>query len=160
MSDSRWIHRILLISAMLAVIPVAGAAQNTKAAGYVNGTQKVVASVPLADGTVAKRIEFKMTVVTDDPANPIHLASQDCFATYVFSKDDKPIAGRGSCDGITADGHLWWIDIELGADGKVRWTNKGGVGKFSKLTGSGTTTVLADFPDGKTINRFEGTYSD
>jgi len=67
MSDSRWIHRLLLTSVMLAVIPVAGAAQNTKAAGYVNGTQKVVASVPLADGTVAKRVGFKMTALADFP---------------------------------------------------------------------------------------------
>ena len=65
MSVYGWIQRLLLTSAMLAFIPVAGAAQNTQVAGYVNGTQKVAASVPLADGTVTKRIEFKMTVLAD-----------------------------------------------------------------------------------------------
>ena len=67
MSVYGWLQRLLLTSAMLAFIPVAGAAQNTQVAGHVNVTQKVVASVTLADGTVAKRIEFKMTALADFP---------------------------------------------------------------------------------------------
>jgi len=131
----------------------------SKVAGYVNGTKELLSTIELADGNIAKRVKFQVTVITDDTANPIHLASQDCFATYVFTRDDKPVGGRGSCDGISADGHIWWIDTELRPDGKVYWANRGGMGKFEDLTGSGTTTELAEFPDGKTINRFEGSYS-
>jgi hypothetical protein len=130
-----------------------------KVAGYVSGTQEVLQSITLADGNVAKRIMFKVSVVTEDPSNPLHLASQDCLVTYIFSQDEEPLGGKGSCDGISIDGHLWWLSVELHPDGVVHWTNNGGVGKFANFTASGTTIVQAEFPDGKFIGRFEGTYS-
>ncbi len=128
-------------------------------AGYVNGTQEVLQAIPLANGNVVRRLRFSVTVVTDDPSNPIHLASQDCFATYVFTANDEPVGGRGSCDGISARGDVWWIALELLPDGTVTWENLGGVGQLAGLRGSGTTTNLAEFDDGKSIARFEGTYS-
>lgn len=150
---------LLMIQVTAILFQPSFASAESKVAGYVNGTQEVLSSFELADGNIARRISFKLTVVTDDPDSPIHLASQDCFATYVFSKDDKPVGGRGSCDGISVDGHIWWLEIELRPDGSVHWVNRGGLGKFQNLTGSGTTSVLAQFPDGKSINRFEGSYS-
>jgi hypothetical protein len=151
--------RFSFLFAVLFCSLISVAEAEEKVAGYVSGTQEVLQSIPLADGTVARRITFSATVITDDPANPLHLASQDCFVTYVFSKDDKPLGGKGSCDGISVDGHLWWILLELRPDGVARWINNGGVGKFANLEASGTTKVLAEFPDGKFIGRFEGTYS-
>jgi hypothetical protein len=150
---------VLIVSATLLFSLVSAAAAQDRVAGYVSGTQEVLQSITLADGNVARRIMLKVSVVTDDPSNPLHLASQDCLVTYIFSKDDKPLGGKGSCDGISVDGHLWWLLVELHPDGVVHWTNNGGVGKFANFRGSGTTKVQAEFPDGKVIGRFEGTYS-
>jgi hypothetical protein len=127
--------------------------------GHVAGTQKETASIPLSGDRVAKRMRFKVNVMTDDAANPFNLASQECMATYVFSKDGAPLGGNGYCDGITATGDIWWIRIELGADGMVRWTHLGGTGQLDGITASGTTKNLAEFSDGKVIARFEGTYT-
>ena len=142
-----------------ALVLAQGAFADEPVAGYVNGTQEVLYKTSLANGNEARRLKFSLTVVTDDPKNPINLGSQDCFATYVFTKEGQPLSGKGFCDGITAGGDLWWIALELQPDGTTRWTNLGGIGKLAKLTGSGTTRTLAQFDDGKTIARFEGTYS-
>lgn len=135
-------------------------AEDKQVAGYVSGTQTELSSIALADGNVAKRMIFNLTVVTDDPTNPLHLASQDCFATYVYSKEGEPVGGKGGCDGVSADGHIWWLAVEMRPDGIVSWTNRGGMGKFENFAATGTTSVEAEFPDGKFIGRFEGTYSD
>jgi hypothetical protein len=60
--------------------------------------------MPLSGDRVARRVRFRIAVVTDDAANPFNLASQDCMATYVFSKDGAPLGGHGYCDGISAAG--------------------------------------------------------
>ena len=152
--------RCLVLMALVSVLLSSSAsAESARLDGYVTGTQEVALSTTLADGHVAKRITMSLTVVTDDQANPFNLASQDCVATYIYDRDDKPIGGKGFCDGISVDGHVWWLSIELRPDGIVNWKTLGGVGKFSTLQGSGTTTVLAELPDGKVIGRFEGTYS-
>jgi len=147
------------LSAALFFSLISVAMAEERVAGYVSGTQEILQSITLAGGNVARRIMTRVTVVTDDPDNPLHLATQDCFVTYIFSNNEEPIGGKGSCDGITVDGHLWWLAIELRPDGVVNWTNNGGIGKFSNFKASGTTKVLANFPDGKIIGPFEGTYS-
>jgi len=149
---------ILPVVSCLLLTPVASA-ETKRVAGYVGGTQKELSATPLADGTVAKRLMFSVTVVGDDATNPFHLASQDCFATYVFSKEGKAIGGKGSCDGITVGGDVWWLSIEMRPDGVVNWVNRGGTGKFANMEASGVTHMLAQFSDGKVIGRFEGTYS-
>ena len=127
--------------------------------GHVAGTQKMTRAMPLSGDRVARRMRFKLTVITDDPASPFNLASQDCMATYVFAGDGAPLGGHGYCDGISAAGDIWWISVELGPDGMVRWTNIDGTGALGDFEASGTTKILAEFDDGKMIGRFEGTMS-
>ena len=149
-----------VIAVCLSLLPGAGAlADSQPVAGYVAGTQKELGSFALAGGNVAKRFSISVSVISDDPTHPFHLASQDCFATYVFTAEGAPVTGKGGCDGISVGGDLWWISIELRPDGLVNWTNLGGTGRFAKITASGTTTVSAEFADGKVIGRFEGTYA-
>jgi len=143
------------VTAMLA-LPIFSA-QAADLSGIVSGTQKETASMPLSGDRVAKRMRFKLTVVTDDAENPFNLASQECMATYVFSKDGAPLGGHGYCDGINAAGDIWWIRVELGSDGMVTWTHLGGTGELGNYDAGGTTTTLAQFEDGKMIARFEGT---
>ena len=135
------------------------AAQAADLSGHVAGTSKKTQSLPLSGDRVANRMRFKLTVLTDDPANPFNLASQDCMTTYVFAKDGKPLGGHGYCDGVTATGDIWWIALRVDADGKVHWSNIGGTGALEGIQASGTTTLLAEFDDGKIIARFEGTRS-
>lgn len=149
----------LTASAVCLLLLVQGVVAAEPVAGYVNGTQEVIHATTLADGNVARRIRISVTVVTDDTDNPLHLASQDCFVTYIFTPQDEPVTGRGFCDGISAAGDLWWISLELLPDGTIKWENLGGVGRFEKLVASGTTSILAEFDDGKAIARFEGNYS-
>lgn len=127
--------------------------------GHVTGTSKMIQSMPLSGDRVANRMHFEVAVVTDDPANPFNLASQDCMATYVFAADGKPLGGHGYCDGITAAGDIWWISVRMDTDGTLHWSNLGGTGALDGITASGTTRMLAEFADGKFIGRFEGTRS-
>ena len=134
-------------------------AQAADLSGHVTGTSKMTRSLPLSGDRVANRMRFKITVVTDDPSNPFNLASQDCMATYVFTKDGAPEGGHGYCDGITASGDIWWISVRMDADGTVHWTHLGGTGALDGYQAGGTTRILAEFEDGKIIGRFEGTMS-
>lgn len=159
MSMAPLLRNSTLSAVLVALLTSVAVAETKSATGLLAGTQEVLASIPLADGTVAKRVMFSISVMADDPTSPFHLASQDCFATYIFSANGEPLGGRGSCDGISADGYVWWIAIELRADGAVNWVNRGGTGRFAEIEASGTTSTLAEFSDGKVIARFEGTYT-
>ena len=135
----------------------ASAAGAADLSGHVAGTQKMTREMPLSGDRVARRMRFKVNVLTDDASSPFNLASQDCMATYVFAKDGAPLGGHGYCDGISATGDIWWIHVELGTDGMVRWTHLGGTGALDGFEAGGTTRILAEFEDGKVIGRFEGT---
>ncbi len=151
---------LVLISALVLTLaaPSDSRAQSVESHGYVSGTQEVMTSVPLADGLVARRILFRAVVTGDDEKSPYHLASQDCFASYIFS-DDMPVGGRAACDGISPDGDIFWLSIEMSSDGVVHWRSTGGTGKFSNLVTSGTTRIVAQMDGGKFVGRYEGTYS-
>jgi len=140
----------------LAIAPVAAAADLS---GYVSGMVELVQTLPLSGDRVAKRMRYRLSIVTDDATSPFNLASQDCMATNIFSKDGKSLGGHGYCDGITATGDIWWIATRTDPDGTLHWTNIPGTGKLEGITGSGTSRLLAAFEDGKVIIRFEGTRS-
>ena len=150
---------------LLCVLPVlalhygAASAQDLPNSGFVAGTSEELSSMELADGRIARRMFFSVSVVADDAENPFGNASQDCFATYVFETDGSPVGGRGVCDGINADGDIWWISLELRPDGLIHWEHIGGTGRLANVRSSGTTTTLAEFEDGKIVGRFEGTRS-
>lgn len=147
---------LAMAGAMLIAVAPSGA-HAADLSGHVAGTQKMTREMPLSGDRVARRMRFKVTVLTDDPSNPFNLASQDCMATYVFAKDGAPLGGHGYCDGITAGGDIWWIRVELGTDGSIKWTHLGGTGALDGYQAVGTTKMLAEFEDGKIIARFEGT---
>ena len=144
-------------AAALSMAVAAAGANAADLSGHVTGTSKKVQSLPLSGDRVANRMRFKITVVTDDPQNPFNLASQDCMATYVFTKEGAPQGGHGYCDGITAAGDIWWISVRMDTDGVVHWTHLGGTGPLDGYEAGGTTKILAEFGDGKLIGRFEGT---
>lgn len=148
-----------LVSFGLLSLAMAPAGAAADLSGYVSGTVKVVQTLPLSGDRVAKRMRYKLSIVTDDPTSPFNLASQDCMATNVFSKEGKSLGGHGYCDGITSTGDIWWIATRTDADGTVYWTNLGGTGKLEGVTASGTSHLLAAFDDGKVIIRFQGTRS-
>lgn len=157
-ANLRFTRPVVLFTCFLALSTLSAAAEERPLAGFVSGTQEELQSMTLADGNVARRLMFNLTVITDDADNPFNNATQDCFATYVFTPEGAPVTGKGSCDGITADGHLWWITVELQPDGMVEWTNQGGTGKLAGIEAKGKTKMLAELPDGKAIARFDGTY--
>ncbi len=154
-------QRFKITSIVVCVVALLGAAESraqTKPnSGYVAGTQDVLSSIVLADGRTANRLLFQLTVTSDDTQSPFHLATQDCFATYIFD-EDVPVKGHGACDGISVEGDMWWLSVQIGDDGLVHWRMTGGTGRFADLQTSGTTQLVAEWEDGKFISRFEGTY--
>ena len=124
------------------------------AASVLSAAPSVEPASPLQWQTVSLTFDGPQTSETATP-NPFI----DYRMSVTFSKDGAALGGNGYCDGITATGDIWWIRIELGADGMVRWTHLGGTGQLDGITASGTTKNLAEFSDGKVIARFEGTYT-
>jgi len=148
----------LLATSLLALGAERASAQSEVAtAGYVSGFQEVVDQIPLENGRTIRRIRLRLLVTADDPKNPFHLGSQDCFATYTFAADGALEGGHGSCDFISPEGDVWWIVLEASGNEPVRWHDVGnGTGKLAGLGHAGTTVTLAEWSDGRVIGRWEG----
>lgn len=125
--------------------------------GMVSGTQEVMSSIELPDGSILRRIMFSVGVTADDHESPWHLGSQDCLASYVFAEDGSLIGGRGMCDFVSPEGDLAWLAFEASGSEPVVWAVVGGTGKFEGIEHSGTTVIEAEWGDGKVIGRWEGT---
>jgi hypothetical protein len=94
--------------------------------------------------------------MADDPNTPLSKASQDCMFTTVTSADGKSFSSGGYCDGLDADGDVYFAyGHATQAGGK--WYYFGGTGKFEGLTGGGTYNLALHWPDGKVMATWEGT---
>src|SRR3972149_11793021 len=101
--------RIVLLSvSSLLGLAAASAAGTIALKGRSTWTPVSESSVKLADGRTVTRQVLKGTAMADDPNTPLSKASQDCMFTTVTSADGKTFSSGGYCDGLDADGDVYW----------------------------------------------------
>ncbi len=134
-------------------------AQSGSGSGHVSYHQLFSTESQGKDGSVVQQSMTRGTVVGNEADNPFHLTTQTCSGTNILSSKGQPIESCGSCDGVDADGDIWWLTYHNGTDGSNTWKIIGGTGKYKKMTGGGTTTPMAASADGKMLTiSFEGTW--
>ena len=140
------------------VVAVAGAATAEKIELKGRSTWSTVSeeSITLADGRIVTRQVLRGTAIADGPKTPLSYASQDCMFTTTTSADGKSFQSGGSCDGMDADGDVYWAYGNADENGG-RWYYQGGTGKFEGLTGGGTYQLSLRWPDGKVMATWDGT---
>lgn len=145
---------------MLSITPnVNMMAQSGSGSGHVSYHQLFSSESQGKDGTVVQQSMTRGTIVGSEASNPFHLTTQTCSGTNILSAKGQPIESCGSCDGVDADGDIWWLTYHNNPDGKNTWKIIGGTGKYKKMTGGGTTTPMMASPDGKMLTiTFEGSW--
>jgi len=112
-------------------------------------------TMTLADGRTVTRQVLRGTAIADNPDTPLSHASQDCMFTTTTSADGESFQSGGSCDGIDADGDVYWAYANADENGG-KWYYQGGTGKFEGLTGGGTYKLSLRWPDGKVMATWDG----
>jgi hypothetical protein len=144
----------LVLLAAAARIP----AQETSGSGTGAYAVDVIGEFELSDGSTGSQAIHTGFVFGDDPSNPFDNSIQTCAGTSVEAADGSTFAARGYCDGIDGDGDLWWIWWASSPDGG-KWGLMGGTGKWVGVRGGGTTQQVAQWPDGRYIITWEGTWT-
>ena len=141
-----------LAAAFLA--PAVAAAAEMSVGGSVTYTIVPTQPVKLESGTTILTLIQSGIVRADDPASPLHLSAHDCLGTLAFQEEGA--FGAGTCVARDKDGDVWWLWWT--SDGRTggTWEAMSGTGKYEGVTGSGTTTFEANFPDRSAI-AYEGT---
>ena len=113
-------------------------------------------SVELADGRTLTRQVLRGTAIANDPDTPLSRASQDCMFTTVTSADGNSFSSGGYCDGVDAEGDVYWA-VGTATEKGGTWKYVGGTGKFEGLEGGGTYQIVLAWPDGKVMATWDGT---
>ena len=144
-----------LIAGALTASPTIAA--EYKASGTVTYVPVSTAVRQIAGGRSVVKSHIKGVILANDTASPIHLSAQDCDGTTILAADGKQIAASGSCHAVDADGDVWTLWYHNSAAGN-NWGVIGGVGKYDGMTGGGTTTPLANLPDGRFVISWDGAW--
>jgi hypothetical protein len=140
----------------LSVLAGAAAAQTYELKGHSTWFPVSETTATLADGRTVTRQVLSGTAMNDDPDTPLSKASQDCMFTTVTAADGRSFSSGGYCDGMDADGDVYWAYGHASEKGG-KWYYLGGTGKFEGLTGGGTYELALQWPDGKVLATWEGT---
>lgn len=97
-------------------------------------------------------------VLAEDPASPLHQSATTCIGATVVSTAGEPGVGYGHCDAIDKDGDLWTLWFRNDAHGGP-WGYISGTGKFEGIEGGGTWAEGPQWPDGRGVNTWEGSYT-
>lgn len=150
----RFLCRLLALSVIF--FPFSATAGELNGKGTVTFSVTPVSSTPLASNTRHDEVRLKGVILADDPANPLHLSTQDCAGGSVSDAQGMAIEAAGSCTAVDRDGDMWWLWYHnKGAD--RTWGVIAGTGKYSGATGSGTTAELAGTADGRLVISWQGT---
>ncbi len=144
----------LMIGGLAAAPATAGEETSSGTVTYVPVDMEMM---EMPDGSMMQRSHIKGIVLANDSSSSIHLASQDCFGTTVIAADGTA-TGNGYCDGVDADGDLWWIWWHNSPEKNI-WGFMGGTGKFMGVKGEGTTTPMVQMADGRTAISWNGTWT-
>ena len=110
-------------------------------------------SFQLSDGRTVQRTENTGFVQGDHP----FVGNHTCFGTSVIAADGA-VSATGYCDAYDADEDVyfwWWRGDAQGGT----WGFLGGTGKFEGIEGGGTWKAGTTFPDGKSVNTWEGSWN-
>ena len=149
---------VILASVVLMAAGHGVSAQEVKASGVNMFVPKVAESFPLADGTTANRMTFTGFIRTDDPANPLGLASMTCSGTSIVRKDQTEVRSAGTCDSVDKDGDVafyWWRHDEKTGG---HWGFLGGTGKWTNVEGGGTYEPAYQWKDGRVGDTWKGSW--
>lgn len=151
--------KVFWVGAVAAAFVSPAAATDYKGSG--TATYVVVDSdtVAFAGGAMKQRLRLKGVIVADDPANPINLSAQDCGGSIVVGADGAPVNGAGHCETTDKDGDVWWLSWGDYDGNSNTWTILGGTGKYDGMTGGGKVSVIMQSGDGRSVNRWEGTWT-
>ena len=157
MSNYRVICAVAVLAAGASVASAVHAGQKMNGSGH-NANQNVSTETKkLADGRMLMRIHDAVVIMGNNPGNPFHLTSLDCFSTFIATPDAKSGNGGGYCQGLDKDGDAWWISFRGDFAGGT-WTFIGGNGKFEGVTGGGTYKPVAQMEGGRSLSVWDGTW--
>ncbi len=139
----------------LGAATVAAAQQQVSGNNLLAAVASEVSELP-GGGSVQVN-HFKGFNTTDDVNSPFHQTSQDCSGTYIITAEGMVASAAGYCSGLDPDGDTWWAWWHSTGIGGT-WGFMGGTGKWANLEGGGTWSQVKQMPDGKVVNRWEGTY--
>ena len=123
-----------------------------------NATQNISTETKtLPDGRLMMRIHDAIVIMGNNPGNPFHLSSLDCFSTYIATADGTAGQGAGHCHGLDPDGDAWWIGFSGDFSGGT-WNLITGTGKFDGIAGGGTYQVAAQLEGGRSLSTWEGSW--
>jgi hypothetical protein len=146
------------LCALALLSAVEGAWAEMSGGGHVSFAMESSETFELGNGKSARRSVFSGVVIGNEPDNPFHMGSQDCFGTYVLGDDGQVEVAQGFCDGIDKEGDVWWLWWTEDPTG-LKWKLTGGTGKFEGLTGGGETQPGAQWGDGKFVSVWQGTWT-
>jgi hypothetical protein len=151
--------RAISLAAVLALGVVGSvSAQQMSGGGYVALVPKPAVTSETPDGRVLQMVGVDGIVFGDEESNPFGMATQSCSGTVVMAADGSDLMAKGYCDGVDLEGDVWWISWEETAAGGS-WNLLGGTGKFEGVSGGGQTSRVAEWPDGRYVVRWDGTWT-
>ena len=115
-------------------------------------------TVSLPGGQTLQRTVQDGFVLADNPDSPLHQSATTCTGGTVVSASGQPGIGYGHCDAIDMDGDVWTLWFRNDGRGGP-WGLINGTGKFQDIEGGGTWTQGPQWPDGRGINNWEGSYT-
>lgn len=120
-------------------------------------SSETIETTQVSDDVVANVVAQKGFTIFDDTSHPLHLASQDCYGTFVQTPDGT--GSSGYCTIVPAGGGGgYWAAWE--GDGNTgTWHVMRSGGSLSGIKASGTFgPVTAQWPDGKFALRVKGNF--
>ena len=136
--------RAISLAAVLALGVVGSvSAQQMSGGGYVALVPKPAVTSETPDGRVLQMVGVDGIVFGDE---------------VVMAADGSDLMAKGYCDGVDLEGDVWWISWEETAAGGS-WNLLGGTGKFEGVSGGGQTSRVAEWPDGRYVVRWDGTWT-
>jgi hypothetical protein len=144
--------------ALLAVCVTAASAQMTyEATGGNVFIPKVMSSVDLPDGNMLLRIMNSGFSWSENEEAVGGNGSINCYGSNIVNADGEQIDGSGTCETMDTDGDLWWIWWTGAMAGD--WGFTGGTGKYAGITGGGTWASEIEYPDGRVMNSWTGSWT-
>ena len=149
--------RIPALALALGALSLPAAAAEVTGAGTVTFVGFHIGDRPVAGNQSLGQDHLRGVILADDPANPLHMAAQDCIGSGIYAPDGAEDSA-GYCDMIDPEGNVAFIWYRN--DGEDRaWGFLGGTGKFAGVTGGGTTAVIGGTPDGRVVIRWQGSWT-
>ena len=123
-----------------------------------NAVQNVSTEVKkLPDGRQLMRLRDSQIIMGNNPGNPFHMTTLDCFSTFITAPDGSAGNGTGYCQGMDKDSDLWWITWQGDFNGGT-WQFTDGTGKFKGIKGGGTYKPGVALEGGRAVNTWDGTW--